>query len=115
MRSESDAGKNSPTALAEEIVPRSPWRVTAVEALSEFRLRVVFADGLTGTVELSDLVHSSEAGVFAALADPAFFAQVRLEYGAVAWPGDLDLAPDAMHTAIKEYGVWSLQGGGPES
>jgi hypothetical protein len=84
MRSEPDAGKNSSTALAEEVVPRSPWRVTAVHALPEFRLRVVFADGLTGTVELSGLVHSPRAGVFA------------------------DLAPDAMHAAIQKDGVWSL-------
>jgi hypothetical protein len=53
-------------------------------------------------------VHSPKAGVFAALADPSLFAQVTLEYGAVAWPGDLDLAPDAMHAAIQEHGEWSL-------
>jgi hypothetical protein len=28
--------------------------------------------------------------------------------GAVSWPGDLDLAPDAMHAAIKEHGTWIL-------
>lgn len=108
MRSEPNAGKNSPAALADEVAPRSPWRVTEVEALPEFRLRVAFADGISGTVELSDLVHSAKAGVFAALADPALFAQVRLEYGAVVWPGELDLAPDAMHAAIQKHGVWSL-------
>jgi len=59
-------------------------------------------------VDLSGLVHSAQAGVFAALADPALFAQVKLCYGAVAWPGELDLAPDAMHVAIKKHGEWSL-------
>jgi hypothetical protein len=108
MRSESNAGKDSSAALAEEVTPKSPWRVTAVEVLPEFRLRVAFADGLTGSVDLSDLIHSPRAGVFAMLADPALFAQARLDYGAVSWPGDLDLAPDAMHAAIQEHGVWSL-------
>ncbi len=108
MRTEPNAGKNSPTALAAEVAPRSPWRVTEVEALPGLRLRVAFADGLTGTVDLSAMVHSPNAGVFAALADPSLFAEVTLEYGAVAWPGDLDLAPDAMHTAIQKQGVWSL-------
>jgi hypothetical protein len=89
--------------LTEEIVPRSPWRVTAVEALPGFRLRVAFADGLTGFVDMSRMVHSPKAGVFAALADPSLFAQVTLDYGAVAWPGDLDLAPDAMHAAIQKH------------
>jgi hypothetical protein len=108
MRAESNAGENSPTALAAEVAPRSPWRVTAVEALPGFRLRVAFADGLKGMVDLSGLVHSPKAGVFAALADPILFARVQLDYGTVTWPGELDLAPDAMHAAIQEHKVWSL-------
>jgi hypothetical protein len=108
MRRESGAKENSPVGLVDEIVPRSPWRVTKVEALPKFRLRVAFADGLTGTVDMSRIIHSQKAGVFAALIDPSIFAQVMLEYGAVAWPGELDLAPDAMHAAILEQGEWSL-------
>jgi hypothetical protein len=69
---------------------------------------VAFADGLTGMVDLSRLVHSPQAGVFAVLANPSLFAQVMLEYGAVAWPGELDLAPDAMYAEIQEHQVWSL-------
>jgi hypothetical protein len=57
---------------------------------------------------MSALIHSPHAGVFAALADPSLFAQVRVDLGAVSWPGDLDLAPDAMHEAIQAQGVWSL-------
>ena len=108
MRSESDTTANSPIGLADEIAPKSPWRVTKVEALPEFRLKVAFADGLTGRVDLSRLVQSPQAGVFAALRDPFLFAQVRLEYGAVSWPGELDLAPDAMHAAILAHGEWLL-------
>ena len=108
MCAESDAGENSPTALASEVAPRSPWRVTAVAALPGFRLQVEFTDGLKGLVDLSGLVHSPKAGVFAALADPLLFAQVQLDYGAVTWPGELDLAPDAMYAAIQEHKVWAL-------
>ena len=63
MPSESNGNEHTLNALADEVTPRSPWRVTEVEALPDFRLRVAFADGLTGTVELSGLVHSSRAGV----------------------------------------------------
>ena len=108
MRTESNASEDSSTAVAEEARPRSPWRVIAVEALAGFRLRVAFADGVTGMVDLSGLVHSTKAGVFAALADPFLFAQVRLDCGAVAWPGELDLAPDAMHDVIQERREWLL-------
>ncbi|MGO9336760.1 MAG: DUF2442 domain-containing protein [Terracidiphilus sp.] len=108
MRSESDTNEDSPVGLVDEIAPKSPWRVTRVEALPGFRLKVVFADCLTGTVDMSRMVQSPQAGVFAALRDPSLFAQVRLEYGAVTWPGELDLAPDAMHAAILEHGEWPL-------
>jgi len=70
---------------------------------------VRFNDGTEGDVDMADLVHSSRAGVFAALRDEILFRQVRLEYGAVTWPGDLDLAPDAMYGAIKIYGEWVLE------
>jgi hypothetical protein len=108
MRSESNTNENSPVGLVDEIAPRSPWRVAKVEALPGFRLRVTFADGLSGTVDMSRMVQSPQAGVFAALRDSAVFAQVGLEYGAVTWPGELDLAPDAMHAAILANGEWSL-------
>lgn len=107
MLTESNAIQNSSPAVA-EVAPRSPWRVTAVQALPGFRLNVTFVDGLSGTVDLSGLVHSSKAGLFAALSDPTLFAQVTLDMGAVTWPGELDLAPDAMYSAIKEHGVWTL-------
>jgi hypothetical protein len=108
MRTEPKTGEYSAAVIAAEAVPRSPWRVTHVEALTGLRLRVAFAEGLTGTVDLSGMVQSPRAGVFAALADPVLFAQVKLDCGAVTWPGDLDLAPDAMHAAIQERGEWRL-------
>lgn len=72
------------------------------------RLFVRFVDGLTGIVDLTALIASPQAGVFARLRDRALFEQVRVEMGAVVWPGDLDLAPDAMHAAIKEHGEWQI-------
>lgn len=89
--------------------PRAPWLLASVEPLPGFRLRVCFNDGLEGTVELSDLIHSPAAGVFAALRDESRFRQAKVVLGAVTWPGDLDLAPDAMHRAIREHGTWRLE------
>jgi len=57
---------------------------------------------------MAELVHSSEAGVFAALRDETLFHQVYLEWGAVTWPDELDLAPDAMYDEIKQHGEWIL-------
>jgi hypothetical protein len=79
-----------------------------VRTLDGFRLHVRFVDGLEGKVDMSALVRSPTAGVFARLADPSLFAQVFVEHGAVMWPGELDLAPDAMHAEIKKEGKWIL-------
>lgn len=102
MRTQSATQQDSPSAVTPPIQPRMPWRVVAVEALSDFRLHVRFVDGTEGMVDLNALVHSPGAGVFASLADSAVFAQVFVEHGAVTWPGGIDLAPDAMYAEIKK-------------
>jgi len=86
-----------------------PWHAVEVMALPDYRLRVRFNDGVTGIVDMSRLVRSPEAGVFAALADPGVFARAFILHGVVTWPGGLDLAPDAMHDVIAERGEWVLQ------
>jgi hypothetical protein len=37
------------------------------------------------------------------------FEQAHIDNGAVAWPGNLDLAPDVMHQAVKATGEWVLR------
>ena len=79
--------------------------VIAVKPLEHLRLRVTFRDGLSGEV----VFHETHlTGVFEPLRDPGVFAQVRCDQGFVSWPGELDLAPDAMYAAIKERGIWEL-------
>ena len=66
----------------------------------------VLNDASKGEVDLSRLILGPDAGVFAVLRDEALFRQAHVTLGAVTWPGDLDLAPDAMHQAIRERGEW---------
>lgn len=54
------------------------------------------------------LITSDKAGVFAALKDQDLFNKAHLEYGVLTWPGEIDLAPDAMYDAIKHKGRWVL-------
>ncbi len=105
MCAQTGAEQDRPAPL---IRPRMPWRVASATALAGFRLRVRFLDGTEGTVDMHSLVHSANAGIFAALADPGWFAQVFVEYGVVTWPGEIDLAPDAMYRSIKASGEWVL-------
>lgn len=108
MRTKSIAQEDSTAAVVPTPRPRSPWRVRSVEALPDFALRVTFNDGLSGIVRMSRLIHSDLAGVFAVLVDPMKFAQVYVKHGAVTWPGEIDLAPDAMHEEIKQRREWVL-------
>jgi len=91
------------------VVPCAPWRVIEVQTLTDYRLFVKFTDGTRGEVDLSRLIKSENPGIFAKLRDPVLFAQVYLEYGVVIWPGEIDLAPDAMYDEIKQKGRWILE------
>jgi hypothetical protein len=109
MQSHADAQENRTAELIPPIRPCAPWRVADVEVLPGFQLRVRFNDGTAGVVNMTTFVGSESAGVFARLRDEGLFRQVKLSLGAVSWPGGLDLAPDAMHCAIKEHGTWTLE------
>ncbi len=92
------------TDFAFGLSPNFP-KLVSVEKKGPLTLQVTFADGTTGKV-VFDEAHLS--GVFAALKDPQLFNQAHIQHGAVTWPGDLDLAPDAMYQAIRQHGAWHL-------
>lgn len=80
--------------------------VTEVKPESHLTLAVRFADGVAGKVYI---LPSHLTGVFAPLKNTDFFNKVFIDNGAVAWPGELDLAPDAMHAEILQHGEWVLK------
>ena len=80
--------------------------VNQIKVVSPLQLEVVFADGTRGRV-VFEPTHLT--GVFASLQNSEIFNQVRINGGAVSWPGDIDLAPDAMHAAIRKSGEWVLR------
>jgi hypothetical protein len=75
------------------------WDVLEVRAVSKHRLWLRFADGVTGTLQLNA---SEFTGVLEPLQDPEFFGQVSLEFGAPSWPGEIDLAPDALYRELQK-------------
>jgi len=105
MRQTSIAKKDT----APRINCTASWRLTKVKSLPNYKLEVYFIDGTHGYVEMSQRVKSANAGVFAALKDIKIFNQVYLEHGTATWPGEIDLAPDAMHDEIMRHGVWILK------
>lgn len=73
-------------------------KVTNVKSAGGYRLELAFDDGVHGIVDLADF---AGVGVFQAWLKPGFFEQVVItDSGALAWPGDLDLCPDALYLRL---------------
>jgi len=71
-------------------------RVTSVEVLGHYRLKVDFNDGSSRELDLTGELHGP---IFEPLADPAYFAQARVDegLGTVTWPNGADLDPLVLH------------------
>jgi len=81
--------------------------ITDVAVLRHGVLRLTFADGLEGQVEVLDRMRGP---VFEAARTPEGFAQVAVdeETGTVVWPGGADLAPDTLYERVRT-GTWPEQ------
>ena len=80
------------------------WDVVEVKAEENYWLFVRFADGANGRIRIAP---ETMTGVLSALREREFFERVFVDQGAVAWPGGIDLAPDAMYAEVvgRETGV----------
>ena len=74
--------------------------VVSAEAKEGYRLRLEFADGTVGEVDVAALIRFD--GVFEPLRDPAEFRKVRVdaESGTVAWPNGADLDPLVLYSKV---------------
>ena len=74
--------------------------VVSVAQTGPYRLRLRFDDGAEGEIDVKDAV--TFVGVFAALSDPVFFSQVRVddEAGTIVWPNGADLDPLVLHSKV---------------
>ena len=109
MRPHADAQEGRAAEVTPPVRPHAPWRVAHMEVLSGFRLRVRFNDGTEGTVELAGFPIRRRPAYLRSCGTRACFVRPGSSSGAVSWPENLDLAPDAMHREIKEHGRWIVQ------
>lgn len=86
----------------------APWRVRAVNVQPGYRLSITCNDGASGIVDMSTLVNSADAGIYAALKDTQLFQQVSIELGALTWPNGADLDPLWVHEEISKNKTWSV-------
>jgi hypothetical protein len=70
-------------------------KIIKVKVLENYRLELIFHDGTTGIVDLSDLTGK---GVFSSWSDPKFFEQVQIgSFGELVWGDKIDLCPDSLY------------------
>ncbi len=88
------------------VTAAAPWRVRAVSALPGYRLSITCNDGTSGVVDMSRLVASEKAGIYAVLKNEGIFNQVKIELGALTWPNGADLDPEWAHEEIGKNETW---------
>ena len=78
-------------------------KVTRLNRLGGFRLRVRFSDGSEGVHDFAAMVN--EAGpALEPLREEAYFARVFLEFGALTWPNGFDIAPEWLRREMAAAG-----------
>ena len=78
--------------------------VVGVTVIGDHELRLLFEDGTVGDVAFGE---DEWRGVFAPLQDPELFAQVQVDpqSGTIVWPGELDMAPEALYAEARKRQV----------
>lgn len=82
------------------------WDVKTVRPMDDYRIYVELEDGRKG---LFDMKPYLEHGVFRELKDPAYFARVGVQYGAVTWPNEQDIAPETLLSELQQMDSAALE------
>jgi hypothetical protein len=79
-------------------------KVQEVKYLSDYKISVKFEDGVSGTVQLNDLV---EKGIFKVLQDKNQFAKVYTNGHSIAWSNDLEIDATNIYSELtgKHFGA----------
>lgn len=67
------------------------WDVKNVTPLPKYRIQVEIEDGRKGVFDVTPYL---DHGVFRELRDVHYFNQVGIQFGAVTWPNEQDIAPE---------------------
>ena len=82
--------------MQENIILGEPLgpRVTAVSPLEDYKLALTFTNGEHRIFDAKPLL---SMGVFSTLKNKQIFDSVKVAYGSVLWPRDIDYCPDTLY------------------
>ncbi len=72
-------------------------KVLDVKYLKDYRIHVIFEDGIEGDVQLNDLV---QLGVFQVLKKQELFAKVYSTGYSIAWSDDLEIDANSIYSEL---------------
>jgi hypothetical protein len=84
------------------------WDVKSVKPLADYRIYVELENGQRGVFDLKPYL---DRGVMRELRDENYFRQVGIMFGAVTWPHEQDIAPDALLAGLVPQLSPALGGG----
>lgn len=68
--------------------------VVKVEVGADYALQIEFENGENRVFDMRPYL---EKKPFVRIRDASIFAQARVEYGTVVWPGNIDIAPETLY------------------
>jgi hypothetical protein len=72
--------------------------IADVKVIKNYKLELTFNDGVSGIIDLSDLVGE---GVFSVWEDKQLFRNVKIgTAGELIWDGGVELCPDALYLKV---------------
>ncbi|HEY8658793.1 MAG TPA: DUF2442 domain-containing protein [Hanamia sp.] len=75
-------------------------KITSVEAIAKYKLKIHFADGIQGVYEVSDLAGKEVFKIWDI--DNNFFKVfINKESGSISWPGEIDIDTINAYCTIK--------------
>ena len=79
-----------------DIITRQPLnpRVTTVTPLKNYKLDLIFTNGERRVFDAEPLL---QLNAFKPLSDESFFNSVKVAYGSITWPHDIDYCPDTLY------------------
>ena len=72
--------------------------IVEVQVRGGYEVRLVFNDGLEGTVDLSGWLMGP---VFEPVRDLHYFQRLFVDGGAIAWPNGADIAPETLYEHVR--------------
>lgn len=75
-------------------------RIKKVQYLEGYSLKLLFDNGKSKTVDLSDIVRKGQ-NLIAELKDIEYFKKVKCDGFSIVWPNGIDLCPDILYKMDK--------------